>query len=84
MIRSRRMRWTRYVAQMEKKRNAYGILVRKPEGKKSLGRQRRRWEDNIRMDPREVVCGGVDWIYLAQNKDQWRALVNTMMNLQVL
>jgi hypothetical protein len=57
--------------------------VGKPEGKRPLGRTRRRWEDNIRMDLREIGWGGVDWIDLAQDRDQWRALVNTVMNLRV-
>jgi hypothetical protein len=59
------------------------ILVEKPEGKRPLGRPRRRWEDNIRMDLREIGWGGMDWIDLAQDGDQWRALVNTVMNLRV-
>jgi hypothetical protein len=63
-------------------RNAYGILMGKPEGKR-LGRPRHRWEDNIKMDKREIGWGGMDWIDLAQNRDQWKALVNTVMNLQV-
>jgi hypothetical protein len=65
------------------KRNAYRILVGKPEGKRPLGRPRRRWEDNIRINLREIGWGGVDWIDLAQHRDQWRALVNTVMNLRV-
>jgi hypothetical protein len=65
------------------KRNAYRILVGKPEGKRPLGRPRRKWEDNIRMDLREMGWGGMDWIYLAQDRNQWRALVNTVMNLRV-
>jgi hypothetical protein len=65
------------------KRNAYRILVGKPEGKRPLGRPRRGWEDNIKMDLREIGCGGIDWIDLAQDRDQWRALVNTVMNLRV-
>jgi hypothetical protein len=65
------------------KRNAYRILVGKPEGKKPLGRPGRRWEDNIKMDFREISWGGMDWIDLAQDRDQWRALVNTVMNLRV-
>jgi hypothetical protein len=68
---------------MGEKRNAYRMLVGKPEGNRPLGRPRRRWEDNIRMDLREMGCGGVDWIDLAQDRDQWRALVNTVMNLRV-
>jgi hypothetical protein len=65
------------------KRNAYRILVGKPEGKRPLGRLRRRWEDNIRMDFGEIGWGGMDWIDLAQDKDQWSALVNTVINLRV-
>jgi hypothetical protein len=68
---------------MEEKRNAYRILVGKPEGKRPLGRPRRRWEDNIRMDLREIRWGGMDWIDQDQDRDQWRALVNTVMNLRV-
>jgi hypothetical protein len=67
----------------KEKRNAYRILVGKPEGESSLGRQRRRWADNIKMDLREIGWDDADWIDLAQDKDQWRALVNTVINLQV-
>jgi hypothetical protein len=63
--------------------NAYKILVRKSEGKRPRGRRRRRWEDNIRMDLREVGWEDVDWICLAQDRDQWRVLVNTVINLRV-
>jgi hypothetical protein len=59
------------------------LLVVKPEGKRPLGRPRRRWVDNIKMDPREIGWDGMDWIELAQDRDQWRALVNTVMNLRV-
>jgi hypothetical protein len=76
------MSWAGNVARMGKMRNAYTILVRKPQRKRPLGRPRRRWEDNIRMDIREIGLG-VDWIHLAQDKDQRRALVNTVMNLRV-
>jgi hypothetical protein len=65
------------------KMNAYRILVGKPEGKRALGRPRRRWVGNIKMDLREIGWDGMDWIDLAQNRDQWRALVNTVMNLRV-
>jgi hypothetical protein len=66
---------------MVEKRNAYRILVGKPEGKRPLGRQRCRWVDNIKIDLREIGCDGTDWIDLAQDMDQWRALLNTVMNL---
>jgi hypothetical protein len=65
------------------KRNAYSIFVGKPEGKGPLGRPRRRWVDNIKMDLREIEWDGMDWIDLAQYRDQWRALVNTVMNFQI-
>jgi hypothetical protein len=68
---------------MGAKRNAYRLLVGKPEGKRPLGRPRRRWVDNIRMDLGEIGWGGVDWIGLAQDRNQWRALVNAAMNFQV-
>jgi hypothetical protein len=64
-----------YVARMRKRRGIYRVLVRKPEGKRPLGRPRRRWEDNIKMDPQEVGCGGMDLIELTQGRDNWRALV---------
>jgi hypothetical protein len=83
MIKSRRMRWAGDVARMGEKRNAYRILVGKSEEKKPLGRPRRRWVDNIKMDLREIGWGDMDWIDLAQDRDQWRALVNTVMNLLV-
>ena len=66
VIKSRRMRWTGHVACMEERRGIYRVLLGKLEGKKSLGRPRHKWEDNINMDLQEVGCGGVDWIELAQ------------------
>jgi hypothetical protein len=85
MIKSRRMRWARHVARMREKRNAYtsSILVGKPEGKRSLGRTRRRLVGNTKMDRRAIGWDGMDWIDLAQDRDQWRAFVNTVMNLRV-
>jgi hypothetical protein len=82
MIKSRSMRWAGHVARMGEKRNAYGILVGKPEGKRPLGRLRRRWVDNIKINLREIGWDGMDWIDVAQDRDQWRALVNTVMNLR--
>jgi hypothetical protein len=80
---SRRMRWAGHVARMGEKRNAYRILVGKPEGQRPLGRPRRTWVDNIKIDLREIGWDGMDWIDLAQDRDKWRALVNTVMNLRV-
>jgi hypothetical protein len=68
---------------MTEKRNTYRLLMEKPEGKRPLGRPRRRWMDNIWMVPGEVGWGGVDWIGLAQDKDRWRALVNSVLNLRL-
>jgi len=68
---------------MGDRRGVYRVLVGKPEGKKPLGRPRRRWDDNIKVDLQEVGCGGMDWIELAQDKDRWRTLVNAVMNLRV-
>jgi hypothetical protein len=68
---------------MGKKRNAYRLLVGKPEGKRTLGRPRRRWVDNIRMDLEEVGWDDVDWIGLAQDRNTWRAVVNSVLNLRV-
>jgi hypothetical protein len=83
IITSRRMRWAGHVARMGEKRNVYKLLVRKPEGKRPLGRPRCRWIDNIKMDLSEIGLGVVDWIGLAQDRYRWRALVNSVMNLRV-
>jgi hypothetical protein len=72
-----------HVAYMDEKWNAYRVSVRKPEGNRPTGISRRRWEDNIKMDLREIGWGGTDWIYLAQDRDQRRALVYTAMNIRV-
>ena len=83
VIKSRRMRWVWHVARMGEERGVYRVLVGKPEGKRPLGRPRRRWVDNIRMDLQEVGCGYMDWIGLAQDRDMWRTLVRAVMNLRV-
>jgi hypothetical protein len=83
MVKSRRMRWAWHVAGIGETRNIYTILMEKPEGKRPLGRPRRRWVDNIKIDLREIGWDGVDWVDPAQDRDQWRALVNTVMNLRV-
>ncbi|KAJ4445703.1 hypothetical protein ANN_12388 [Periplaneta americana] len=81
-IKSRRLRWAGHVARMDESRNAYRVLVGRLEGKRPLGRPRRRWEDNIKMDLREVGYDGRDWINLAQDRDQWRTYVRAAMNLR--
>jgi hypothetical protein len=78
------MKWAGHVASMGEERKVYKFLVGKPEGKRPLGRPRRRWEDGIRMDLREIGLGGVDWIRLSQGRDRWRAVVGAVMNLRVL
>jgi hypothetical protein len=83
-VKSRRMRWAGHVARMGGERKVYKVLVVNPEGKRPLGRPRRRWEDGIKMDLREIGLGGVDWIRLAQDSDRWRAVVSAVMNLRVL
>ena len=83
MIKSRRIRWAGHVARMGERRGVYNVLVGKPEGKRPLGRPRRRWEDNVKMNLQEVGCGILDWIELAQDTDRWRVLVNAVMNLRV-
>jgi hypothetical protein len=83
MTTSRRRRWTGHVVRMGQKKKACRIFVGKPEGKRPLGRARGRWVDNIKMDFREIGWDGMDWIDMAQERDPWRALVNTVMKLRV-
>jgi hypothetical protein len=83
IIKSRRMGWAGHGARTWEKRNAYRLLVGKSEGKRPLGRPRRRWVDNFRMGLGEIVWGGVDWVGLAQDRDRRRALENSAMNLRV-
>jgi hypothetical protein len=83
IIKSRRIRWAGHVARMGETRNVYMLLVGKPEGKRQLGRPRRRWIDNIKMDLSEIGWSVVDWIGLAQDRYRWRALMNSVMNLRV-
>ena len=82
-LKSRRLRWAGHVARMEQSRNAHRVLVGKPEGKRPLGRTRRRWEDNIKVDLREVGGDPGELIDLAEDRDQWRAYVRAVMNLRV-
>jgi len=83
VVKSRRMRWAGYVARMGEDRGVQRVLVGKPEGKRPLGRQRRRWEDNIKMDLQEVEGGRGDWMELAQDRDRWRALVGMVRDFRV-
>jgi hypothetical protein len=83
LIKSRRMRWAGHAARIGERRNAYKILVGNPEGRRPLGRPRRRWVDNNKMDLGDVGWDGRDWIDLAQDRDRWRAYVNAAMNLRV-
>ena len=77
------MRWAGHVARMGVEREVYRVLLRKPEGRRPLGRPRRRWVDNIRMDLQEVGCGFMDWIGLAQGRGRWQTIVSAVMNLRV-
>jgi hypothetical protein len=81
VIKSSRIRWAGHVARMGEGKCTYGVLVGSPEGKRPLGRPKRRWEDNIKMDLMEIVIDGANWIKLAQDRVRWRSFVNTVMNL---
>ena len=83
VIKSRSMRCVGHVARMGEERGVYRFLVGKPEGRRPLGRPRRRWVDNIRMNLQEVGSGCMDWIGLAQDRDSWRTLVSSVMNFEV-
>jgi hypothetical protein len=83
VIKSRRMRWAGHEARMGEERGAYRVLMGKPEGRRPMGRPRRRWVDNIAVDRQEVGCGYVDWIGLAQDRDRWWTLVSAVKNLRV-
>jgi hypothetical protein len=83
IIKSRRFRWAEHVARMGDKGNVYRLLVGKPDGKRPVGRSRRRWIDNIKMDVLEIGLSVVEWIGLAQDRYRWRAFVNPVMNLRV-
>jgi len=82
VVKSRRMKWVGHVVRMGEGRGVHRVLVGKPEGKRPLGRPKRRWEDNIKMDLREVGGGG-DWMELAQDRDRWWALVNMVMKFRI-
>jgi hypothetical protein len=83
VVKLRRMRWAGHVARMGEDRGVHRVLVGRPKGKRPLGRPRRRWEDNIKMDFQEIGVGRGDWIELAQDRDRWRALVGTVRNFRV-
>jgi hypothetical protein len=83
IIKERKIRWAGHIARRGEKRNAYRLLVGKPEGRRPLGRPRRRWLDIIRMDLVELGWGDVDWIGVSQDRDRWRALVNSVFNLRL-
>jgi len=83
VVKSRRMRWAGHVARMVEDRGVYRVLVGKPDGKSPLGRPRRRWEDNIKLDLQEVGGGCGDWMELAQDRDRWRVHVGTVRDFRV-
>jgi hypothetical protein len=79
----RRMKWVGHITRIGERRDVFSVLVRKPEGKRPLGRPRHRWENNIKMYIQELGCGVVDWIELAQDRDTWRAHICAIMNFRV-
>jgi hypothetical protein len=83
VIKSRRMKWVGHAARMGKRKVAYSVLVGKPKGERPLGRTRRRWQENSKLDLKEVRWGGLNWIDLAQDRDRWRALVHAVRNVRV-
>ena len=83
VVKSRRMRWAGHVARMGENRGVHRVLVGKPGGKRPLGRPRRRWEDNVKMDLQEVEGGRGDWMQMAQDRDRWRALVGRVRDFRV-
>jgi hypothetical protein len=83
LLESRKMKWAGHVGRMGEGRGVYRLLVGRPEGKRPMGRPRHRWEDNIKVDLREIGIDGANWIHLAQDGLQWRAFVSTEVNLQV-
>ena len=83
VIKWRRIRWAGHIEHMGQIKGVYRILVGRSEGKSTLGRPRRIWENNIKMDLQEVGCGGMDWIELAQDRGRWRALLNAVMNRRI-
>jgi len=82
-LKSRRMSWAGHVAHMGERRGVYRVLVGKPKEKRPLGRPRRRWEGSIKKDLKEIGCGGMDWIHLAQDRDKWRVLVKALMDFRI-
>jgi hypothetical protein len=83
VIKSRIVRWAGTCSTYWERKGVYRVFMGRPEGKKQLGRPRRRWEDNIKVDLQNVGCGGMDWIELSHDRDRWRALMNAVMKLRV-
>lgn len=83
VIKSRRLRWAEHVARMEEGRTALGVIMGRPEGRRPLGRPRRRWQNNVRMDLGELGVAGDGWIHVAQNRESWRGIVAAALDLRV-